>query len=134
MGKGEGAPGMLALAKGDLEALRAMQPMPSIEDRIFGFHAQQAIEKSLKAWIASLGRAYPFTHILLTLFAELEEAGADVERFLPLARYSSFAVQFRYDAFQGAGDSLDRAAVVREVTEIVEHVDRLIRPPAEGPP
>jgi len=129
MGKVEGAPGMLALAKGDLEALRAMGEIPSIADRIVGFHAQQAIEKSLKAWIASLGLVYPFTHNLIMLFSQLEEAGADIERFLPLARYGSFAVQFRYDQFQETGDSLDRAAVIREVTDVVEHVERLIGRP-----
>ena len=114
----------------DLCALQAMSGIPAIADRILGFHAQQAIEKSLKAWIASLGLVYPFTHNLLTLLSQLEEAGADVERFLPLARYASFAVQFRYDPFQEAADAFDRKAVIREVTELVEHVERLIEQPS----
>jgi HEPN domain-containing protein len=118
---------MLALAQDDLRALQAMREIPAVADRILGFHAQQAIEKSLKAWIASLGLVYPFTHNLLALFTQLEEAGADIERFLPLARYSSFAVQFRYDQFQETGDALDRAAVIREVTEIVDYVCELLR-------
>ena len=130
MAKAEGAPGMLALAKDDLHVLEAMSGIPTVADRILGFHAQQAIEKSLKAWISHLGLVYPFTHNLLTLLSQLEKAGADVERFLPLARYASFAVQFRYDPFQEAADAFDRAAAIREVAGIVEHVERLIEHPA----
>jgi HEPN domain-containing protein len=126
MSESEGAIGMLALARGDLEALKAFEGSPAIADRIFGFHAQQAIEKALKSWIALLGYEYPYTHNLLSLLALLEQHGADVGRFWVLTRYTAFAVQFRYGAFQDTGDRLDRAAVIREVAELVDHVARLI--------
>ena len=37
-------------------------------DEIFGFHVQQATEKLLKAWLASLGEAYPLSHDLHLFF------------------------------------------------------------------
>jgi HEPN domain-containing protein len=55
---------LLALAGDDEAAARAMLPVGSVTDAIVGFHAQQAVEKSLKAVLASRGIAYMFTHDL----------------------------------------------------------------------
>jgi len=117
---------MLAKAKEDLEALRAMCPIPRISNEIFGFHGQQAVEKSLKAWIASTGHEYPKVHNLITLLSLLEEYGCDVQRFWSLVKYDAFAVQFRYMQVQELGAELDRDETVREVAQVVEHVERLI--------
>jgi HEPN domain-containing protein len=46
------------MAKKDLSALEGMLNKQNFADEIFGFHAQQAIEKCLKAWIALLGSNY----------------------------------------------------------------------------
>ena len=54
---------MLAAAKSDLKAVEHMSDPDGFDDRIFGFNAQQAVEKALKAWLhnsylpASLSRA-----------------------------------------------------------------------------
>ena len=42
---------LLRMARKDFDALRGMLDHPLFADEIFGFHAQQAIEKSLKAWL-----------------------------------------------------------------------------------
>lgn len=55
---------LLALAGDDEAAARAMLPIGSVTDAIVGFHAQQAVEKSLKAVLASRGVAYRFSHDL----------------------------------------------------------------------
>lgn len=47
------------------------------EDSIFGFHAQQTAEKSLKAWLSLRGRAYPKTHDLRVLFQLIGALGED---------------------------------------------------------
>ncbi|MBF0342951.1 MAG: HEPN domain-containing protein [Nitrospirae bacterium] len=39
----------LRMAGKDLRALNVMLAPDSVDDEIFGFHAQQAVEKSLKA-------------------------------------------------------------------------------------
>jgi len=119
---------MLSLAKDDLHALRSMQDSESFTTAIFGFHAQQAVEKALKAWLTILGGGYPKIHDLEELLALLKDQGQVVpEVFTKLIYLTAFAAQFRYDVFEEMVHRLDRAAVVREVTEFVDHVDKLIR-------
>ena len=118
---------MLRLARRDLTALEALGGMAQIDDVICGFHAQQAVEKALQAWLAMLGHEYPFTHDLPRLFSLLRRAGADAERFRPLARFTPYAVQARYEEGDPeAEEALDRPAVVAEVTALLEHVAALL--------
>ena len=46
---------MLVMASKDIKAMKSLLSPESADDEIFGFHAQQAVEKSLKAWIAVVG-------------------------------------------------------------------------------
>ena len=55
MAQTEHAASLLRLARRDLTALEALGGMARIADVICGFHAQQAVEKALKAWLAILG-------------------------------------------------------------------------------
>jgi HEPN domain-containing protein len=65
---------------------------------IAAFHGQQAIEKLLKAWLYSLGVQPPKTHSFVKLVTLLEIEGCSVPRVnVPLARFSDFAVQWRYE-------------------------------------
>ena len=52
------------------------------DDEIFGFHSQQSVEKTIKAWLSLAEVTYSKTHDLEQLFAMLEESGRSVpERF-----------------------------------------------------
>ena len=73
-------------------------------DESFGFHVQQATEKALKAWLAVLGQVYPLRHDLDDLFDLLASHGAAVDFFRPLAVFTPYAVQFRYEGL-GPGTS-----------------------------
>jgi len=78
-------------------------PLPSDN---FGFHAQQAIEKLLKALIAAKGEAYPYIHNLGTLRTQLTDGG----EVLPVlactfAEIQPYAVWFRYDDVDDLSDS-----------------------------
>ena len=55
---------MLKMSTKDYKALAGMLDLEVFEDEIFGFHVQQAVERALKAWLASLGVEYPKTHDL----------------------------------------------------------------------
>ena len=80
----------------------------SIDDEIFGFHAQQAVEKSLKAWITSIGGTYGFIHDLWVLFLPLRELGCDIEKFRHLIMLNPFVAQLRYEPLETVDDPLDR--------------------------
>lgn len=123
----EHARSLLAMVEKDLKALVGMQDNPeSFADYIFGFHAQQAIEKTLKAWIAARGLVYPLTHDTSELLALLEEDGVRVGRFMELVQYDPFAVLFRYEALEEDVPVIDRSSVIEEVTALFEHVKQQV--------
>jgi hypothetical protein len=119
----EQARSLVRLAHRDWMALTGMQGSPLFADEIFGFHAQQAVEKALKAWLCAKDQTYPLTHELLRLLALLENLDADAEPFWPLARFTPYAVQARYEEGPPEADEvLDRPAVVAEVQVLLRHV------------
>jgi HEPN domain-containing protein len=119
---------MILLAQRDLRALRGMLDADTFADEIFGFHAQQAVEKTLKAWLSLLGIEYPRIHDLEELLELLEEHAKPVsEPFHRLVNLTDFAVQFRYEIFDAVTGQLDRPEVIRQVTELLEHVERLLK-------
>ena len=92
------ARGLLDAAKEDIRALRALLGT-DVGDSVFGFHVQQAAEKSFKAWLALLDERFPLTHNLSSLMELLQET-VDATAFTPLRAYTPFAVQFRYQAVE----------------------------------
>ena len=68
---------LLGAAERDLLTLRNMTA--GAPDESYGFHVQQAAEKSFKAWLALLGETYPLTHNIETLVNLLAGRDADVE-------------------------------------------------------
>lgn len=119
----EHARSLVRLAHRDWMALTGMLGSPLFADEIFGFHAQQTVEKALKAWLCAEDQTYPLTHELLRLLVLLENLGADVEQFWPLARFTPYAVQARYEVGPGGTDEpLERAAIVAEVQVLLRHV------------
>jgi HEPN domain-containing protein len=123
---------MLVLAREDLTILEEMRDVTRVSDRSVGFHAQQAVEKALKAWLALAGVDYPKTHDLQELLALLADQGVNIpDVFRELDYLTDYAVLFRYTVPDQPDAALDRAGVIRKVTELVEHVERLIG--AAGP-
>ncbi len=117
---------LFELAGKDLKALRAMGDPQIFADEVFGFHAQQAVEKTLKAWLAALGQEYPLIHNLARLLALLEEQGAKVDNFWDLTEYTAYAVDYRYGSLDMAEESLDRSAVIRQVEELMHLVKGIL--------
>ena len=62
---------MLKAAANDLRAIEGMTDPEQFSDEIFGFHAQQVVEKSLKALLSKEGIAYSKIHDLEALFSLL---------------------------------------------------------------
>lgn len=116
----------LAMADKDLRAIRGMLDADVFAEEVFGFHAQQAAEKALKAWLAWLGIEFPRTHDLSLLLNLLAGQNAQVEPFLDLIEYNPYAVQWRYEAYNGdEEESLDRPDTITRVAHVIEHVKAL---------
>ena len=70
---------------------------PGTADTILGFHAQQAVEKFLKAVLSKRGIAYPYTHNLAHLLDLLRANGIDVPDELSTVRgLSPYGAERRY--------------------------------------
>ena len=79
---------LLDAAERDYSALRGMRDPAVFADEIFGFHAEQAVEKLLKALLALLGQTYPATHDLARLVDMLKAHDVEAARFDELVEYN----------------------------------------------
>jgi HEPN domain-containing protein len=116
-------------AQADATAARKFAADSEIADDIIGFHAQQAVEKWLKAVMAIRQMRQTRIHDLGRLGESLEEDGVE----LPLSRgrldeLTIFAVPLRYEDFLDA-EPLDREATVTLVNEVGEWARMLLAPP-----
>ena len=87
---------------------------------VFGFHAQQAAEKLLKAVLVAAGAVYPRTHRLTELTDLLRTAGIQVPaKFDELRHLTPFAVEFRYEVTPEQDETpLNKRAVYRDLQDL----------------
>ena len=81
------------------------------------FHAQQAVEKLLKAWLTLAEQPIPRTHDVEELADLCTVHGLDLES-IELETLSTYAVEIRYDAdfwpaIEDARDALATAELIR---------------------
>lgn len=69
---------LLRRADGDVALVRHVLDSPDIPDAIVGFHAQQAVEKALKAVLAACEVDYAKTHALGYLIELMQTSGIDL--------------------------------------------------------
>ena len=102
----------------DAVALREFAANTEIADTVLGFHAQQAIEKWLKAVLAHQAVGFEYTHDLRHLIALVEDAGVNFPFDTPaVVRLTEYAVPLRYDELLDAVP-LDREVAVTLVAEV----------------
>jgi len=88
----------LRLADRDIKAFKVLNKEPDVHLSIVYFHAQQAVEKSLKAVLFSQQIEFARTHDLVKLARLLGDQGVMLPvREDQLRRLNPFAVAFRYD-------------------------------------
>ena len=90
-----------------------------VDDESIGFHAQQAVEKWLKAVVASRGEDFEYTHDLRRLMALARidiaaDAPFDISMAVALTEY---AVPLRYEDLLDA-EPLDRQATATLLNEV----------------
>jgi HEPN domain-containing protein len=120
---------LLRKAREDADAVKKLTPEADIADSIVGFHAQQAVEKALKAVLAVSGDDFPWTHDLRYLMDRLET----IETPLPAAlrevhTLGPWAVEFRYG--QTINDLLEREQALALANEVIEWAQAEIEGPA----
>ena len=120
---------LLEAAERDYTALRGMGDTSIFADEIFGFHVQQAVEKSFKALLALFGQTYPATHDLGRLMNMLKEHDLDAARFDEWVEYTSYAVQFRYATSDPGAMPIDRDLVVQQTKALLEEVRQRLEDP-----
>ncbi len=109
---------LLERATGDEALVRKVLDDGGIPNAIVGFHAQQAVEKAVKAVLAARGISFPRTHALGFLIGLIEANGIPAPPELAGADVlEPWAVEFRYET--ASEPALDRAAALRLVEEII---------------
>ena len=124
---------LLEAAERDVGALRVMRRSHEIADEVFGFHVQQAAEKSLKAWLALLGRVYPLTHNLEALLELLSERNEVSCRLRKLIDYTPYAVEFRYEGVESGTAPIDRKRALTLVEALLAQVRRQLPEIGDSP-
>jgi HEPN domain-containing protein len=118
---------LLQKAQNDFKALQGMLDPEIFTNEIFGFHAQQAIEKALKAWIDYLGLEYPITHNLSELMDVLKEHGVRIEGRKHLLKFNLYAVLFRYVSTEGKIEPLDRETAISRIGVLLKEIGQLLK-------
>ncbi len=116
---------LLGLARDDELAARALLSIEGVTDAILGFHAQQTVEKSLKAVLAHRGVEFPYTHDLDGLLELCQKNGLDAPEALSnVDRLSPYGVQLRYGSISPS--DLDRDEALRWAASAVEWAGGII--------
>ena len=127
----------LTLADRDIRTLNLLADTPESDDQAIGFHAQQAIEKCLKAVLSANQLAFRKTHDLVELLDLLHDKGCTPPpNAESLDALNPFAVTLRYDLFEV--ESVDRDWIARTVATVrtwaEAEVDALGKSETEVPP
>lgn len=124
---------LLELAAADELAARTLSDAAGISDAIVGFHAQQSVEKALKAVLASHEIEFPFTHDLDGLMELCKTNGIDMPSELDgVDRLTPYGVRWRYGT--GMPSGLDRNEALRWAASAVDWARSVQRRVPEAPP
>jgi HEPN domain-containing protein len=88
---------LLEKARGDLAAAQLLAADERQADHVVGFHAQQAVEKSIKAVLAIREVEIPLTHDLAFLISLAEDGGSVPADLKGAAWLTPWAGGWRYD-------------------------------------
>ncbi len=115
-------------AEEDAEAMRILMDASSSSDEIVGFHAQQAVEKLLKALLSHRRVAFRKTHDLTELIDLLAADGISVPpEIAEVRRLGPYAAEFRYEDIPvGSTKPFDPAWAAECVCKTKAWVERLI--------
>ena len=115
---------LLRKAASDLAATRALADDPDQLDDVVGFHIQQAVEKAVKAVLASLEIEFPRTHDIDFLVRQIAKRDIAIPDILVDARWvNMWGVMTRYEDIETV---LDRAAGIEVAAVAIEWARALV--------
>ncbi|WP_211363082.1 HEPN domain-containing protein [Thermochromatium tepidum] len=120
------AQGLLSRARDDAFVVRRLMADAAVPAWVLGFHAQQAVEKALKAVLSATGVAYPRTHNLVMLVELLRATCAlppDADEF---GRLTPFGVVMRYEDVAVDTPPLDATWLDAIVSRTIEWAQRFL--------
>ena len=139
----------LQAAHRNLAAFDYLISNPAMDQEIYGFHAQQAVENALKGWLSAADLSYDRSHDLDRLAAPLlahpaegDTAAADqLRRLLEYTAYyrieisgnpqtwlTRYAAEYRYSGARYHMDDLEKARFQEEIQQTVHaSIDRIHR-------
>jgi len=121
---------LLGLARDDEFAARSLLPVEGVADSTLGFDAQQAVEKALKAALASRDVEFPHAHDLAGLLELCEASGLDVPAELDAVDgLAPYGVHMRYGTDHAA--ILDREQALRWAASAIYWAQALIEQRAD---
>ena len=117
------APDWVRHAEADLRYARLGRNEPGILLNLVAFHAQQAIEKALKALLVADQVEFPRTHDLEELLAILRQAGRRCPAGLDQVKeLTPMAVQTRYPGFDDPVEESEVDEAIRLANETLSWV------------
>jgi HEPN domain-containing protein len=111
-------------AKHDAAACATLAADPAIHDSIVGFHAQQAVEKALKAVLAHRRVAFRRTHDIVELLDLLSDHDLDPPHAARLDELNPYAVAARYGLLDPG--ALNRAEAQHWVADVLNWASALL--------
>lgn len=122
---------LLQAAQRDAAACMRLAEYSDIHDSIVGFHAQQAIEKSIKAVLSHRRIEFRRTHDLAELLDLMADNGISPPPHADsLDELNPFAVAARYSPFDPG--SLDRDRALRRMADVITWAGAQLDLPAPG--
>jgi HEPN domain-containing protein len=116
---------LIGLARDDRAAAAALLEVGVVSDAIVGFHAQQAVEKALKAVLAAASADFPFTHNIALLMQLCDDAGIELLASLGDADLlTPYGVALRYGT--RSPGTLDRRAALELADAAVAWAGRIL--------
>ena len=114
-------------AETDYLAMKVLQQIsaPDMQDQVC-FHAQQCVEKYLKAWLQEANLRVPRTHNLNALLRLIEPMHPEWRAWrTDFAKFTPHAVDVRYEIFLTAADAMHAVRVCTEVRTAIRTVLQL---------
>ncbi|MBV2265217.1 MAG: HEPN domain-containing protein [Thauera sp.] len=129
----ETALGLLRRARDDGYVADRLAQDPAAPDWVIGFHAQQAVEKAVKAVLANVNVVFPRTHNIAMLLALLQQNGIQTpDQDVFLERLTPFGVVARYDTELDQSFSLNRERTRLEILALLEWAGAMLSKAKSG--